>query len=152
MTSTSNEIIIKQVVSEIKNCRFERNRKYIPYKDTRTRSCTWDYRWMLRNAGELGARMKMAAHWLPNIEDFFKGFPRLLETSENNLHSATYDNSSAPSSLFQKVAIWQPLTVKWSPSPDFHQNFGRQKFFPLAMATKMVAAFSAEFRIIVLPT
>ena len=44
---------------------------------------------------------------------------------------------SAPSSLFQKVAFWRPLTVKWSPSPDFRQNFGRQNFFPLAMATKM---------------
>ena len=50
----------------------------------------------------------------------------------------------APSSLFQKVAYWQPVTVKWSPSPDFRQNFGRQKIFPLAMATKMVAAWSAE--------
>ena len=49
---------------------------------------------------------------------------------------------SAPSSLFQKVAFWRPLTVKWSPSPDFRQNFGRQKFFPLAMATKMVTAWS----------
>ena len=35
----------------------------------------------------------MAARWLPNVEDFFEGFLRLLETSENNLHSATYDNS-----------------------------------------------------------
>ena len=50
---------------------------------------------------------------------------------------------SALSSLFQKVAFWRPLTVKWSPSPDFRQNFGRQKFFPLAMVTKMVAAWSA---------
>ena len=33
----------------------------------------------------------MAARWLPNVEDFFEGL--LLETSENNLHSATYDNS-----------------------------------------------------------
>ena len=39
---------------------------------------------------------------------------------------------------------WRPLTVKWLPSPDFHQNFGRQKFFPLAMVTKMFAAWSAE--------
>ena len=35
----------------------------------------------------------MGARWLPNVEDFFEGFLRLLETSENNLHSATYDNS-----------------------------------------------------------
>ena len=35
----------------------------------------------------------MAARWLPNVEDFFEGFLRLLETSENNLQSATYDNS-----------------------------------------------------------
>ena len=51
----------------------------------------------------------------------------------------------APSSLFQKVAYWQPVTVKWSPSPDFRQNFGRQKFFLLAMATKIVAAWSAVY-------
>ena len=36
---------------------------------------------------------KMAARWLPNVEDFFEGFLRLLEISENSLHSATYDNS-----------------------------------------------------------
>ena len=35
----------------------------------------------------------MAARWLPNVEDFFEGFLRLIETSENNFHSATYDNS-----------------------------------------------------------
>ena len=35
----------------------------------------------------------MAARWLPNVEDFFEGFLRLLETSENNLRSATYDSS-----------------------------------------------------------
>ena len=35
----------------------------------------------------------MAARCLPNVEVFFEGFLRLLETSENNLHSATYDNS-----------------------------------------------------------
>ena len=54
---------------------------------------------------------------------------------------------SAPSSLFQKVAFWRPLTVKWSPSPDFCQKFAnnfRQQFFPLTMATKMVAAWSAD--------
>ena len=28
---------------------------------------------------------------------------------------------------------------------SFNQNFGRQKFFPLAMATNMVAAWSAEW-------
>ena len=49
-----------------------------------------------------------------------------------------------PNSLFQKVAFWRPLTVKWSPSPDFRQNFGRQKFFPLAVATKMVATWSLQ--------
>ena len=27
-------------------------------------------------------------------------------------------------------------------TPNFRQNFGRQKFFPLAMVTKMVAAWS----------
>ena len=48
---------------------------------------------MLRNACELGTRTKMAARWLPNVDDFFEGFLRLLETSENNFHSATYDNS-----------------------------------------------------------
>ena len=31
----------------------------------------------------------------------------------------------------------------WSPIGDFRQNFGRQIFFSLAMATKMVAAWSA---------
>ena len=50
---------------------------------------------------------------------------------------------SAPGSLFQKVSCWGPLTVKWLPSPDFRQNFGRQKFFPLTMGTKMVTAWSA---------
>ena len=50
------------------------------------------------------------------------------------------DKQHPPSLLFQKVTFWRPLTVKWSPSPDFRQNFGCQKFFPLAMATKMVAA------------
>ena len=102
LTSTSNEIIIKQVVCEIKKAvievklakfQLERNRKYIPYKDTGTGSCTRDYRWMLRNAGELGTRTKMAARWLPNAKDFFEGFLGLLQTSENNFHSATYDNS-----------------------------------------------------------
>ena len=44
---------------------------------------------------------------------------------------------SAPSSLFQKVAFWRPLTVR-------SQNFGRQNFFPLAMATKMVTAWSTD--------
>ena len=48
---------------------------------------------MLRNVGELATRTKMATRWLPNVEDFFEGFLRLLETSENNLQSATYDNS-----------------------------------------------------------
>ena len=31
----------------------------------------------------------------------------------------------------------------WSPTGDFGQNFGCQIFFPLAMATKMIAAWSA---------
>ena len=36
----------------------------------------------------------MAARWLPNVEDFFfDGILILLETSENSLNSATYDNS-----------------------------------------------------------
>ena len=37
--------------------------------------------------------MKMSTPWLPNVEDFFEGFLRLLETSGNNLHSATYNSS-----------------------------------------------------------
>ena len=36
------------------------------------------------------------------------------------------------------------LLICWSPIGDFCQNFGHQKFFPLAMATKMVAAWSTE--------
>ena len=35
----------------------------------------------------------MAARWLPNVEDVFEGFLTLVETSENNLRSATYDSS-----------------------------------------------------------
>ena len=35
------------------------------------------------------------------------------------------------------------LLISWSPIGDFRQNFGRQKFFPLGMVTKMVAAWSA---------
>ena len=35
----------------------------------------------------------MAARWLPNIEEFFVGLVRLLEASESNLNSASYDNS-----------------------------------------------------------
>ena len=34
----------------------------------------------------------MAARWLPNNEEFFSGLVRLLDTSENNLNSASYDN------------------------------------------------------------
>ena len=33
--------------------------------------------------------------------------------------------------------------IWWSPIDDFRQNFGRQNFFSLAMATTMVAAWSA---------
>ena len=35
----------------------------------------------------------MAARWLPNNEEFFVGLVRLLEASETNLNSASYDNS-----------------------------------------------------------
>ena len=35
----------------------------------------------------------MAAWWLPNNEEFFVGLVRLLETSESNLNSASYDNA-----------------------------------------------------------
>ena len=35
----------------------------------------------------------MAARWLPNNEEFFVGLVRLLEASESNLNSASYDNS-----------------------------------------------------------
>ena len=68
-----------------------------------------------------------------------------------SLFSSTSCNdpsTSAPSSLFQKVSFWRPVTVKWSPSPHFHQSFGRQKCFPLAMATKMVVAWSAVYTIL----
>ena len=41
--------------------------------------------------------------------------------------------------FFKKVS----LLICWSPIGDFRLNFGRQIFFPLAMATKMVAAWSA---------
>ena len=34
------------------------------------------------------------------------------------------------------------LLICWSPIGDFRQNFGRQKFCPLAIATKMVKAWS----------
>ena len=74
---------------ELAKLQFERNQKYIPYKDTGTGSCTPDYRWTLWNAGELGTRTKMATR----RRFSFEGFLRLLETSENILHSARYDNS-----------------------------------------------------------
>ena len=67
--------------------------------------------------------------------------PMALESEGSNCFSIT--QLSAPSSLFQKVAFPRPLTVKWSSSPNFRHNFGRQKFFTLAMVTKMVAAWSA---------
>ena len=35
----------------------------------------------------------MAVRWLPNNEEFFVGLVRLLEASESNLNSASYDNS-----------------------------------------------------------
>ena len=44
----------------------------------------------------------MAARWLPNVEDFFERFLRLIETSENNFHSATYDNSEF---LFRRLDV-----------------------------------------------
>ena len=31
--------------------------------------------------------------------------------------------------FFKKSPFRRPFTVKWSPSPDFRQNFGRQNFF-----------------------
>ena len=34
----------------------------------------------------------MAARWLPNNEEFFDGLVRLLEVSESNLNSTSYDN------------------------------------------------------------
>ena len=40
------------------------------------------------------------------------------------------------------------LLICWSPIGSFYQNFGRQNFFSLAMATKMVAAGSAEISLI----
>ena len=39
---------------ELAKLQFERNRKYIPYKDTGTGCCTQGYRWTIRNSGELG--------------------------------------------------------------------------------------------------
>ena len=36
------------------------------------------------------------------------------------------------------------LLICWSPIGDSHQKFGRQIFFPLAMATKLVTAWSAD--------
>ena len=38
----------------------------------------------------MGGLEVMAARWVPNNEEFFVG---LLETSESNLNSASYDNS-----------------------------------------------------------
>ena len=35
----------------------------------------------------------MAARWLPNTEEFFFSLARLIESSERQLHSASYDNS-----------------------------------------------------------
>ena len=52
------------------------------------------------HAGERGTRTKMAARWLPNAEDFFEEFLILHETSKNNFHSATYDNSEL---LFRRL-------------------------------------------------
>ena len=59
---------------------------------------------MLRNEGELGTQKKMAARWLPNVEGFFEGFLRLLERSENNLHSATGDDSEF---LFRRLDAYE---------------------------------------------
>lgn len=46
-------------------------------------------RWAIQQAHTT----KMAVRWLPNVEDFFAGVARLLETSENSLNSASYDHS-----------------------------------------------------------
>ena len=34
-----------------------------------------------------------ARRWLPNVEDFFSGLSSLIETSETNFNSASYDNA-----------------------------------------------------------
>ena len=46
--------------------------------------------------------------------------------------------------IFQVSFSFTQQVIYWSPIGDFHKNFGRQIFFPLAMATKMVTAWSAE--------
>ena len=46
----------------------------------------------------------MAARWLPNNEEFFVGLVRLLEASETNLNSASYDNSEF---LFRRLDAHQ---------------------------------------------
>ena len=46
--------------------------------------------------------------------------------------------------IFQVSFSFTQQVICWSPSGDFRKTFGHQIFFPLAMATKMVAAWSAE--------
>ena len=46
--------------------------------------------------------------------------------------------------IFQVSFSFTQQVICWSPIGDFRKNFGRQIFFPLAMATKMVAAWSAD--------
>ena len=58
----------------------------------------------------------MAARWLPNNEEFFVGLVRLLEASETNVNSASYDNSEF---LFRRLdaheRILSTLLIKESP-------------------------------------
>ena len=46
--------------------------------------------------------------------------------------------------IFQGSFSFTQQVICWLPIGDFRNNFGRQIFFPLAMATKMVAAWSAD--------
>ena len=45
--------------------------------------------------------------------------------------------------IFQVSFSFTQRVICWSPIGDFRQNFGRQIFFPLAMATKTVVAWGA---------
>ena len=62
-------------------------------------SYSWGRAWV-----EVEERVNMADRWLPNNEEFFFGLVRLLETSENNLNTASYDNSEF---LFRRLDAYE---------------------------------------------
>ena len=68
--------------------KIHRNRVTTRYESTDGRLRTWAF--LIFDNDVI---IVMAARWLPNNEEFFVGLVRLLEASESNLNSASYDNS-----------------------------------------------------------